>query len=61
MTSALVKKMSKEEARKRIHELLRSVEMSSSELESRAYRYDLSDREAAVWEEVSELEWLLGE
>lgn len=65
MTAPLVENLSKEAARHEIAELKKSIESLSGdsfeEFEERADNYNLTPREFAVWERVSELRWLLGD
>lgn len=60
MTSPMMERLTRQGALERIRELLASVNSSEEELAERADRFDLTEREAAVWDEVSELRWLIG-
>lgn len=61
MTTPVIKMLSKESAQQELNELKSSVEGSFSDFEDRANSYNLTPREFAIWERISELRWLLGE
>ncbi|OIR46174.1 hypothetical protein [Corynebacterium sp. NML130628] len=65
MTAPLVENLSKEAARHELSELKNSIESTFGDsiegFEERAHNYNLTPREFAVWERVSELRWLLGD
>ena len=49
-----------EEALEKLKLLEESVEGGIERFEERAYAYDLSPQEAAVWQDIRELRWLVG-
>lgn len=61
MSNMMIERITPDEGRDRIRALLVSVGSTERELAERAARYDLTDREAAVWDEISELRWLIGQ
>ncbi|WP_262368113.1 hypothetical protein [Corynebacterium urealyticum] len=60
MSAPLLEPLSKDAAEKELAELERSLDGGLAEFESRAYSYNLTPREFAKWERITELRWLLG-
>lgn len=61
MTAPMLNSISREAAMRELEELKSSVEGGFKEFEDRVYSYNLTPREFAIWERISELQWLLGE
>ena len=59
MSAPLLEPLSKVAAEKELGELERSVGGDLAEFESRANSYNLTPREFAKWERITELRWLL--
>ncbi|MDY3127285.1 MAG: hypothetical protein SOW59_04030 [Corynebacterium sp.] len=61
MTAPLIEFLSKEDASRELDKLKNSIEGRFEDFEERAYSYNLTPREFALWERISELRWLLGD
>lgn len=61
MTAPILETLSRKEAINELNQLKAEVEGGFDEFEMRAYSYNLTPSEFAVWERISELCWLLGE
>lgn len=58
MKSPVIRKLAKSDAIAELEELKARSNMPLEEMECRARSYELSEREAGLWERISDLIWL---
>ncbi|QNE89936.1 hypothetical protein H0194_02570 [Corynebacterium incognita] len=59
MTSPLIEFIEPHKAEEELERLYANLDEPIEDFEFRAFTYQLSAKEAAVWERISELRWLL--
>ena len=59
MNVPTIRRLTPAEAHEELDNLKSLLDMPLEEMELRASRYELSEREAGLWERISDLTWLL--